>query len=379
MASGGCHLRRQKSCSRVTQLEEIIRSEIGEAGAISFARFMELALYHPSHGYYERHLKQTGRDGDFFTSVNVGSLYGELLAVDFARRLKSLKGPVQLIEAAAHDGQLARDVLTYLAEYEKEIFRRLEYIIIEPSASRAHQQFETLATYNGKVRWIRDWSELPEYRGICFSNELFDAMPVHVFRWDNTRARWQEWGVTNVRGDFQWQPLADHKQNPNAQRLLARLPQELLAVLPNNFTIEISPEAVSWWMRASHALIEGWLFTVDYGLLQDDFFQPHRARGTLRAYSKHRTGGNILDAVGEQDITAHVNFSLLISAGESAGLRTESFVHQGLFLKEIVAQIQQSPASFPLWTAMRYRQLTALLHPEHLGRSFKVLTQHRPS
>src|SRR5687768_11117283 len=143
------------SATPVTQLEDIIRSEIGETGAISFARFMELALYHPSHGYYERHLKQTGRDGDFFTSVNVGSLYGELLAVDFARRLQSLKGPVQLIEAAAHDGQLARDILNYLAEYEKEIFRRAEYIIIEPSAARAHKQFDTLATYGGKVRWIR--------------------------------------------------------------------------------------------------------------------------------------------------------------------------------------------------------------------------------
>ena len=368
---------RSNTRDTVTQLEEIIRSEIGEAGAISFARFMELALYHPSHGYYERHLKQTGRDGDFFTSVNVGSLYGELLAVDFARRLKLIKGPVQLIEAAAHDGQLARDILNYLAEYEKEIFRRAEYIIIEPSATRAHKQFETLANYGGKVRWIRDWSELPEYRGICFSNELFDAMPVHVFRWDAPHTRWQEWGITNIRGNFQWLPLPDDKQNPNAQRLLGRLPQELLAVLPHQFTVEISPEAVSWWMRAAHSLSAGWLFTVDYGLLQDDFFQPHRARGTLRAYSKHRSGGNILDAVGEQDITAHVNFSLLISAGESAGLQTESLVHQGVFLKEIVAQIEKSPASFPLWTAMRYRQLTALLHPEHLGRSFKVLAQSR--
>src|SRR5690606_17795940 len=113
------------------------------------------------------------------------------------------------------------------------------------------------------------------------------------------------------------------------------------------------------------------------GLLQDDFFQPHRARGTLRAYSKHRPGGSLLEAVGEQDITAHVNFSLLIGAGESAGLKSEEFAHQGLFLKGIVEQIEQRPESFPLWTAMRYRQLTSLLHPEHLGRGFKVLVQTR--
>jgi SAM-dependent MidA family methyltransferase len=157
------------------------------------------------------------------------------------------------------------------------------------------------------------------------------------------------------------------------------LPSELQDVLPNQFTVEICPEGVSWWLRAAHALEEGWLFTVDYGLLQDDFFQPHRSRGTLRAYSKHRATSGLLDAVGEQDITAHVNFSLLIGAGESAGLKTEEFLHQGLYLKGVVEQIEARPHSFPLWTAMRYRQLSSLLHPEHLGRAFKVLVQSRTS
>lgn len=361
----------------VTELEEIIRSEIAEDGAISFARFMQLALYHPNHGYYERHLKQTGREGDFFTSVNVGSLYGELLGVDFARRLKSLEGEIQLIEAGAHDGQLARDLLDFLREYERSVFRRLEYIIVEPSLTRAQKQFENLARYGGKVSWIRDWSELEEYRGICFSNELFDAMPVHVFRWDSDQKHWNEWGVSNVGGQFHWKPLPKEKQSANAQRLLARLPEELLAVLPNHFTVEISPDAVSWWLRAAHSLAAGWLVTVDYGLLQDDFFHPHRSRGTLRAYSKHRSVGSLLDAAGEQDITAHVNFSLLISAGESAGLTTEQFTHQEQYLKQVVEQVVKRPVHFPLWTAMRYRQLTSLLHPEHLGRSFKVLVQGR--
>lgn len=364
----------------MTTLEEIIRGEIDASGAISFARFMELALYHPNHGYYERHRKQTGRDGDFFTSVNVGSVYGEMLGMDFARRLKRLpSNGAQLVEAGAHDGQLALDILGYLAEFEKGVFRRTEYVIIEPSLTRAQKQFETLVKYHGKVRWVHGWNELEEYRGICFSNELFDAMPVHVFRWDAEGKDWREWGIANTNGNFQWKPLEAEKQSVNAQKLLARLPRELLAVLPNQFTVEISPEAVSWWLRAAHSLVEGWLFTVDYGLLQEDFFQPHRARGTLRAYSKHRPVGNILEEVGEQDITTHVNFSLLIAAGESAGVKTEQFVNQGVFLKGILEQINRKPEMFPLWTAMRYRQLTSLLHPEHLGRSFKVLVQSRLS
>ena len=143
---------------------------------------MELALYHPSHGYYERNLKQTGREGDFYTSVSVGSLYGEMLGMEFARRLGELwPGNVSLIEAGAHDGQLACDVLSYLGEYQKHVFRRVEYVIIEPSVSRAHRQVETLLRFQGKVRWVRSWEEIGEFRGICFSNELLDAMPVHVF------------------------------------------------------------------------------------------------------------------------------------------------------------------------------------------------------
>jgi SAM-dependent MidA family methyltransferase len=360
----------------VTELNEIICAEIRAAGAISFARFMELALYHPRHGYYERNLKQTGRQGDFFTSVSVGSLYGEFLGFEFARRFPRLSGDKwSLIEAGAHDGNLALDILNYLKEFQKETFCGIQYLIIEPSKARTEEQHRTLAPHRGKVRWVGSWDEVADFRGICFSNELLDAMPVHVFRWEAARRDWTEWGVAHAGEAFRWQPLS--RENPNARRLLARLPEGLLNVLPDQFTVEICPGAVSWWLQAAHRLQEGWLFTADYGLLQDDFFAPHRSRGTLRSYSRHRVSANLLESVGEQDLTAHVNFSLLIAAGESAGLKTEEFVQQGIFLKTILEEIERRSGQFPLWTAMRYRQLTSLVHPEHLGRAFKVLVQGR--
>jgi SAM-dependent MidA family methyltransferase len=362
----------------VTQLEQIIRNEIDASGAISFARFMELALYHPTHGYYERNLKQTGRDGDFFTSVSVGSLYGEILGFNFAQRARELEGQeLLLIEAGAHDGRLACDLLEYWREYQQDVFRRTEYVIIEPSLTRAQRQFETLAAYSGKVRWVKGWDDIQEFRGICFSNELLDAMPVHVFRWSSEKKVWTEWGIARVENSFRWQPLAESQQSERARKLLERLPKELLAVLPDQFTVEISPDAVSWWLQAAHRLNEGWLFTADYGFLQEDFFSPHRARGTLRAYSKHHPKSELLESVGEQDITAHVNFSLLMKAGESAGLESEEFVQQGIHIKTILEEIEKDPARFPLWTPMRYRQLMSLMHPEHLGRVFKVLVQSR--
>jgi SAM-dependent MidA family methyltransferase len=374
----GSKLFRSRREIAVTELEQIIRSEIDASGAITFARFMELALYHPAHGYYERNLKQTGRDGDFFTSVSVGSLYGEILGYDFARRLRQLPGnDIQLIEAGAHDGQLAADVLDYLRAHQREIFRRIQYAIIEPSFARAEKQFKTLAHYNGKVRWVKSWDEIPEFRGICFSNELLDAMPVHVLRWNTGAQTWTEWGITNHQGNFQWKPLPEEQHSHRARKLLARLSTDLLAVLPNDFTVELSPDAVSWWLQAAHRLNRGWLFTADYGFLQDDFFSPHRSRGTLRAYSKHHARTDLLEAVGQQDITAHVNFSLLMKAGESAGLKQEEFVQQGIYVKTVLEGIERSPAQFPLWTPMRYRQLMSLMHPEHLGRVFKVLVQSR--
>jgi SAM-dependent MidA family methyltransferase len=364
--------------SHVTPLEEIIRGEIEKGGPITFARFMELALYHPGHGYYERHLKQTGRAGDFYTSVSVGTLYGELLGYEFSERLGRLEAPtLSLIEAGAHDGQLARDLLEYLAEYQKDLFQRIEYVIIEPSATRAQGQFACLTKFTGKIRWAKNWEEAGEFTGICFSNELLDAMPVHVFRWHAATYRWTEWGIATLNGSFEWKPLGEAGENTNGRKLLRRLPPELLSVLPDQFTVELSPEAVSWWLRAAHMLQSGWLCTVDYGLLQDEFFQPHRSRGTLRAYSRHHLNTNVLDAAGEQDITAHVNFSLLIAAGESAGLKTDEFVHQGIFIKTILEKIERDPSRFPLWTPMRYRQLTSLIHPEHFGRAFKLLMQSR--
>src|SRR6185369_5285978 len=164
--------------------------------------------------------------------------YGEILGYDFAQRLHELSGnDLLLIEAGAHDGQLAADLLAYLREYQRDTFRRIQYVIIEPSFTRAEKQFKTLAQYNnGKVRWVKSWDEIPEFRGVCFSNELLDAMPVHVFRWDASEKTWTEWGITNHQSAFHWKRLPEEKQSARARKLLARLHSEFLAVLPNDFT-----------------------------------------------------------------------------------------------------------------------------------------------
>ena len=358
-------------------LEQIIRDEIAGSGPISFARFMELALYHPEWGYYEKHLGQTGRSGDFYTSVSVGSLYGELLAHEFARLLASFEGPLQLIEGGAHEGQLAHDILSHLRDYHAGLFARLTLIILEPSANRRKTQQEKLREFAAKVQWQRAWQSGFGFRGICFSNELLDAMPIHRFQWSASTGDWIELGVGIEKGALAWKPLSAGQLNALAVNLLPKLPAELAAVLPDGFCVELSPGILNWWASAACALQEGWLFTADYGLTEDELLRPERHHGTLRTYSRHRSGAHPLTDPGSQDITAHINFTQLSTTGERCGLHTEAFEQQGSFLRKTLRQIERAPQAFPLWTPMRYRQLTSLIHPEHLGRAFRILLQRR--
>jgi SAM-dependent MidA family methyltransferase len=163
-----------------------IQEEINRHGPISFARFMERALYAPGLGYYERQ-REIGRRGDFFTSVSTGPLFGELLGFQFAQWL-GLDGPfdpfrpfekLQIVEAGAHQGTLAADILAWMQRRRPELFARLEYCLIEPSPTRRKWQEQTLRDWLPKIKWTADVAEAgsaPANR-IIFCNEFLDAMP----------------------------------------------------------------------------------------------------------------------------------------------------------------------------------------------------------
>jgi SAM-dependent MidA family methyltransferase len=359
-------------------VQERIRAEIRLNGPISTARFMELALYAPDEGYYEREHFQTGRRGDFYTSVSVGPLFGELLGLQFAAwaALPAEEG-AQIVESGAHDGQLASDILTWLEKHRGEFFSKLEYWILEPSARRRTWQEKKLARWRNKIRWFDDWVGMANgaVSGVVFSNELLDAFPVHRVRWDAPRGCWFEWGVDWNGGRLVWAPI------PREQSFLKEsdwpnLPAELLGHLPDQFTTEIRPEAEAWWGQASVRLGAGKILTLDYGGRAEEFWLPERAGGSLRAYYKHRLSADVLENPGEQDLTADVNFSALEAAGEAAGLLTDKYEPQSRFLTGIAERGFSS--DFGNWSSVQTRQFQTLTHPEHLGRSFKVLVQARP-
>jgi SAM-dependent MidA family methyltransferase len=389
----------------MNNLSEIIRREAAQRGVLSFARFMELALYCPVHGYYETKKDNPGRHGDFYTSVGAGELFGQLLAFQFAEWLETLNpqpSTLNLVEAGAHDGRLAKDILAWLQSNRPELLDQIEYWIIEPSARRQEWQGETLREFAPRVRWFAGFQSLlqertchsspatrhPPLRGVIFSNELLDAMPVHRFGWDAQNKKWFEWGVTVDGEKFAWAKIPDPLAPRSGERAGARgtfenspssifhLPSSLLAVLPDGYTIETCPAAESWWREAAGILERGKLMTIDYGLTADELFSPSRTRGTLRAYFRHHAGDDILANIGEQDLTAHVNFSAIQAAGESVGLRTEMFSTQSQFLTGILEKASKDNF-LGEWTPAQARQFQTLTHPEHLGRAFRVLVQSR--
>src|SRR5208283_3176740 len=375
----------------MSNLSEIIRREIAQRGVLSFARFMELALYCPNSGYYEVKKDNPGRHGDFYTSVGVGELFGQLLAFQFAEWLETLRIAdcrLRIVEAGAHDGKLAGDILTWLQLNRPEMFDQIEYWIIEPSARRREWQGETLHEFAPRVRWFDSLQSVfsrnpkseirnPKLSGVIFSNELLDAMPVHRFGWDAAKKTWFEWGVMVDRDKFVWAKI----QNPESriQNPALDLPSSLLAVLPDDYTVEICPAAESWWREAAGILEHGKLMTIDYGLTADELFSPGRMHGTLRAYFRHLASDDLLANVGEQDLTAHVNFSAIQAVGESVGLRTEMFSTQSQFLTRILEKASKDNSLGELvspksdgggsedgWTPARARQFQTLTHPEHL-------------
>jgi SAM-dependent MidA family methyltransferase len=337
--------------------------QISQRGPMPFAAFMGAALYHPDLGYYRRPLGQVGKRGDFITSVSVGPLFGELLAFQFARWLEAERGTVHLVETGAHDGQLAHDILETLEDEAPALFARAEYWLIEPSAARREAQQKKLARFQN-IRWHEGLANLHQrVRGVIFSNELLDALPVHPLAWNAQARRWEEMAVTVQDERFVWTRLIEPQLTPPA------LPSALLDALPDGYVIELGHAARNWWREAAAALAAGRLMTIDYGGVIEELLSPMRHTGTLRAYSGHRIGADVLANPGEQDITAQVNFTEIIQTGETAGLKTEQFCTQNQFLTAIAREWWKGSDSLP---PQKVRQFQT-----HLGRPFKVLVQAR--
>jgi len=321
---------------------ERLRSEIAANGGwISFARYMELALQ----AYYGKSDRQFGAPGDFVTAPELGRLFGRTLA----RQLAEIEGPI--LELGAGTGALAE---TLLAELPRE------YFILETSAAlRARQA----ARLGGKVKFL---DRLPEkFRGMVIANEVADALPVHAVAWQP--AGIMERGVSS---DLAW------KEKPAKGTLLSEA-QAIDVTAP--YHSEIGLAARAWIRSLAERLEQGVIFVIDYGFPRHEYYHPQRSMGTLMCHSRHRAHGEVFERPGEQDITAHVDFSALARAARESGLEVLGYATQAQFL--INCGITDVLSLANVENALHYAPIAAeaqkLLSPAEMGELFKVLAVGR--
>ena len=289
---------------------------------------MEQALYHPEHGYYSSDRAEIGRRGDYFTSVSVGSLFGELLAAQFAEIWKLL-GSIDnftVVEQGAHHGEFARDVLESTQRRFPKFFAALRYCIIEPFPKLQDRQSQTLEKFRDRVQWQKSLGQLEPIVAVHFSNELLDAMPI------NLRGK-----LVGLNGSEFVFVESSEDQTTNQSQL-------------------------DWMANVAAKVRRGFVLAVDYGFAKTDF------REMLQVRAKHRSLGSPFEQIGEADITAHVNWTDIAKTAEKNGLRVAGFTDQHHFLVGIISTYPKIIAA-----EKTKRALQTLLHPEMLGRSFQVL------
>lgn len=358
-------------------LADILRKQIATHGPMRFDCYMSHALYSEHGGYYNRADLPIGKKGDFYTSVSVGSVWGQLMGSQFHEIWEKLGRPedFMICEAGAHDGQFAADVYTEWRRISSPLQSMAHYLFVEPLVPCQRAQKKIMEPHlmkGARVSWIKSLAELDSLSvtGVIFSNELVDSLPVRLIRY--VEGQWREIyiGASGSGGDFyEVEGPLDEEGKQEVERW------KIPAI--EGYTTEIHIEARQWISEAARVLKRGAIFTVDYGLTAEEYYDPTRTQGTLRSYSKHRQLSHVLQDPGQQDITAHVNWTLLSHQARKYGLEELGFCDQRHFLVGLWPDFFSSfTIAKPIQPHM-LRGFQALIHPEHMGRAFKFLIHGR--
>jgi SAM-dependent MidA family methyltransferase len=382
-----------------------IADVIRERGPLTVAAFMDLALYDSEFGYYARAAQRSGRAGDFFTSVDVGPVFGELLEVQLAEMSRILSSRFvipnfDLLEAGAGNGRLSADILRAARTRDPGFYESIRLHLVDASAEARRAHAGTLGDLAGRL--ASSGPVLPEaFEGALIANELLDAMPVHqvVMREDGLREVYV--AAAGVAQPFQG---CDRRAESPAPQLNTRLTtddgrlttddcrlttvegplstpalaeylERLGVTLEPGWRVEINLRAVDWVRDAARRLRRGFIILIDYGHDARELYSPSHSTGTLTTFVKHRSGGPEgspdspawLQQPGDQDITAHVDFTSVRAAAEAEGLTTFGFLDQTYFLMGLLADLP-NPQS-----AIRNPQFKTLMMPGGLGSTHKVL------
>ncbi len=353
-----------------TPLFELVFQRIKKSPlqSIPFSEYMEMALYDEDHGYYAKpENRAVGRKGDFYTSVSVGEMFGFLLAQKIAAVRESdfdVGKPFVIVEQGAHDGQLALDILAGLGE---KVDPLVKYRIIDPRPATREwlRQRFMVAEMQDRVKVVASLEEAKAEQGIFLCNELLDAFAFRRLIFDGDR--WRELQVGMPEKTLSW---VERELPGDLQRYAIELGSEF----GSGYTTEVCPVMDDWIVEAAGLFEKGLWWLIDYGYESQDYFAPHRKDGTFRCYRNHRATEDPFDHPGETDITAHVNFTQVKKAAETAGLDWDQFTDQHHFLidaaRDWLLSIEGQTPDGEI--AKRLRQFQTLTHPGMMGTQFKV-------
>lgn len=350
-------------------LKQKIIDRIHKEGPITFETFMEMALYEPGLGYYASENTEIGRAGDFYTSQHVHPAFGALIGKQLEEMWNLIGRPSDFyaVEPGAGAGLMCMDIMDYL--HKKDIFNSITYVILEMNPLTRLKQSKLLEKYPDKVKWVSSLKELGKIKGCILSNELLDAFPVHsVEMEDHLKEIYVTADNENIRetkGRLSTDALSDYLD-------------EFSIKLPKGYRTEINLRIRDWLKSVRDVLSEGFILTIDYGYPARDYYSEERNRGTLLCYYRHQVNEDPYLNIGEQDITAHINFSSMRKWGEELGFKTLGFCQQGTFLislgiDEIIQELYANSSDYLFEVA----KIKRLIFPGTLGETHKVMIQYK--
>ncbi|WP_170971561.1 class I SAM-dependent methyltransferase [Peribacillus simplex] len=338
---------------------------------ISYHDYMEAVLYAPNIGYYVRAKKKIGSRGDFYTSGNVGDAFGRSLARWFVYLIKSCGVSPKIIEVGAGDGKLAYDILVSMKELEPQIWDSLTYILVDESPFHRRLQQERIGMFKQAVSaaCLEKWTKV---NGILFSNELFDALPVHVI--EKYKGALVEVFVTEKEGDLV--EVREPLDNPDILSYLT----ERTITLNEKQRYEVPLKMVREYEKIVSCIESGILLTIDYGYTEREWKEPAHLQGSLRGYFEHQMIKDPLMYPGNMDLTTHIHFDTLIEIGKRKDLSNQGLFLQNEFLLKagILEELRDHQGTDPFSkTAKRNRAIRGLIVPGGFSEHFKVLLQSK--
>ncbi len=353
---------------RSSRLQDQIRQLIRSSGinAISFAKFMESALYHPVDGYYTSTTQVLGREGDFTTAPEFGAVFSHFLSAKIVRIFNSSLIPVRIYEFGAGSGKLCVQVLSELNRLGCEID---DYVIFEisPRLKQIQQQF--VARQSPEISTKVHWSDFPAdkgMQGVVIANEVIDAMPVELIRF--VEGRVHQGYVTELGESFQLEFRTNLEEEFEQTCSQINWP-----IFEGIYTSEIHCRAEAWLEKVGECFEVGSILISDYGFPQHEYYHPDRNQGTLMCHRRHHSLHDPLEFIGCQDITAHVNFSSLARIAETVGIEINGFTTLAGFIVDTGLE-SLDLASLQVSEQMSVtQQLNTLTSPSEMGELFKVM------